>query len=397
MMNQTQPHAAPLTAQRHIAIFGKKGSGKSALFDALIRRGTAFRSAQSDGPSVGLCQLGGRAGSAALIDTAGLSDTAQLDSPEMLHMRNTLHRADIAVYVADVCDFDRAAYARAIQWLDSRHIEHVLAFNKCDLAYAGDIARLKAEFPNAIFLSALTPGSPALLRARLEQMVSALTDSEPPLVGDLVKPMDIVVMSVPDGASGAVRGQAQLNLEFLSRGARVVLVRESELARTIQELPHVDLVLAYARTFSELRETVPEDIRITSYSLLYARQKGDLDAFLEAARCVSDLTANSRVLIAEACAHGTLHQDTGRVKIPRDLRRVAGEELHIDYCTGADFPDDVSGYDLVILCAGCSMTRRAMQSRIAICRDAGVPITNFGAVLAYLGAVLDRCADVLKE
>ncbi|MGN1031174.1 MAG: GTP-binding protein [Butyricicoccaceae bacterium] len=395
MRNQTD--SASTTAHRHIALFGKQGSGKSSLFQALIRRDHIVHTSGGNGPTVGECLLGGIAGSVALIDTAGLSDTAELNSPDMLHMRNILHRADIAVYVADVCDFDRPAYTRATRWLDAHHIDHVLVFNKCDLAYAGDIAHLKAEFPEAIFLSATTSGSPALLRARLSQMVSELIDAEPPLVGNLIQPMDIVVMSLPENAGGAVRNQEQLNREFIAGGARVVLVRESDLARTILELPHVDLVLAYARNFSTLREEVPEEVPITSYSLLYGRQRGDLEAFIEAARGVSDLTADSRVLIAEGCPHGELHQDIGRVKIPRDLRRLTGEGLHIDYCMGADFPDDVSSYDLIIHCAGCSMTRRTMQSRIAICQDAGVPISNFGAVLAFLSGILDRCTQPLKE
>ncbi len=382
--------------RRHIVLFGKLGSGKTSIFNQLIEESVPLDNTEGT-PIVGECKLG-RAGSVVLIDTADLNGTGEMGTEYMRRTHNIVRRADIAIYVTDILDFDREAYMRDRAWLNRNMVPYLLVFNRCDVAYAGDIARLKTEFPEAIFISSTTPGSVSLLRTRLSQMVRELNTQEAPLIPDgLVKKGDYVLLLMSPDGGGPVRGEHDMLMELIRRGARCVAVDEKYLKKTLEEQPHIDLIIAYARSFGMVRDIVPRDIPLTSYSMLYGYQTGELDTFIEGARAIGSLTKESNVLIAEGCMHSGMHRDVGRVKIPRALRKLAGEELNIDYSFGPDLPDDIEKYDLVVHCSGCSMTQRAVQARVAICRDAGVPIANYGTILAALSGMLDRCVDDLKE
>lgn len=393
-MNQECNAAALCENNRHIVLFGKFGSGKTSIFNQLIERPVSMGKT-SDTPVVGVCRLG-RAGSVVLIDTADLNGTTDLGEEYMRRTHNIIRRADIAIYVTDVQDFDREAYVRDRDWLARNMVPYLLVFNRCDAAYAGDIARLKTEFPEAIFISSTTPGSVSLLRARLSQLVRELNRQEAPLIPKgLVKRGDYVLLLVAHSGGGPIRNEHEMTTELIGYGARCVVIDERDLKQTLDELPHIDLVIAYARSFGMVRDIIPQELRLTSYSLLYGHQTGELATFIEGARAIGSLSADSRVLIAEGCMHSSMHRDIGRVKIPRALRKLVGEELQIDYSFGPDLPDHIEQYDLVIHCSGCSMTQRAVQARVAICRDAGVPIANYGTILAALAGILDRCSRVL--
>ncbi len=389
----SQFRSSSLSGLRHIVLFGKKDSGKTSIFQSLIDSPSLTRNDR--GPNVGICDLG-KSGPVIVVDTASLNTAVELDDSEMKTTYNIVRRADVAVYIIDIRAFDRQTYERDLAWMKRNRIAHLLVFNKCDIAYAGDIARFKMEFPHALFLSAHAPDALALLRARLAEMIHRQLRQEPPLIPDnLVKTGDYVILVVPDSDKKAIRDPQAMIIEFLQRGVRCVICCESELAMTLDDLPHVELVVAYARTFDKLREIVPDHVRLTSYAILYGRQKGDIQVFADGARAVSTLTEQSRVLIAEGCHCGTTHRDIGHVQIPRILREMTGENLHIDYCYGLDLPEDISQYDLVIHCGACSLSRRALQAHMGICRDAGVPIANFGTLLAEVAGILDRCLDDL--
>lgn len=384
-----------LTSLRHVALFGKKSSGKTSMFKAMVEN--PFITKQADAPHVGICNLGFN-GKAVLIDTAGLNSTLELEDEQMKFIRNIVRRADVAIYTVDIRAFDRAAYERDLAWMNRNMIPHLLVFNKCDVAYIGDIAQLKMEFPQALFLSVRAPDSISLLRTRINEMLHRLSRQDPPLLSsDLIHKGDFVVLVVPDADEKVIRNPYILTNEFLRHGVRCVTCRESELELTLKELPHIDLIVAYARSFDRIRDIVPTDVPLTSYALLYGRQKGDLNLFAEGARALHSLTEDSRVLIAEGCRFNAAHQDIGHVKIPRELRKAIGENLRIDYSYGLDLPEDITKYDLIVHCAGCSMSRRSMQARIAICREAGIPIANFGTLLAELSGILDRCIDDISK
>ena len=269
----------------------------------------------------------------------------------------------------------------------------LIVFNRCDEAYAGDIAKLKMEFPDAIFISANTSGSISLLRARLSQMVRTSEDIEGSLVPDnLVCEGDYVLLLVPESV---LIHEYLIMMDLINRGARCVIIHEDDLENALKEIPRVDLVIAYARSFGKVRDIVPENVPLTSYSLLYAKQRGVLEDFIAGARKLGDLKENSRILVAVGSRASEVYKEIGRIKIPRSLRRVVGEELQIDYNFGLDLPEDLSSYDLVIHDTGATMSTRSVQARVAICREAGVPSANYGTVLAALAGVLDRCEAVL--
>lgn len=394
-IDNPQARGLNFSGLRHVALFGKKGSGKTSMFRSLVDSPTLKISGK--GPHVGICNLGIN-GRVILIDTASLNSADELETEKMKNIYNTVRRADVAIYTVDIRNFDRKTYERDMAWLNRNLIPHLLVFNKCDISYVGDIAALKLEFPQALFLSAHAPDALALLRARIGSLLRQQREQEPPLIPKhLVQAGEFVVLVVPDNAYQAVRDPQSLMVEFLMRGVRCITCRESELAQTMKDIPHIGLVVAYARSFDKVRDIVPEHIPMTSYAFLFGRQKGDIHVFADGARALSTLTENSRVLIAEGCHDGSTHQDVGHVKIPRSLRKLVGENLRIDYCHGLDLPEDISQYDLVIHCGGCSLSRRTILARIGICREAGVPIANFGTILAEINGVLDRCMEHMDD
>ena len=383
---------------RHIVLFGKFGSGKTSIFELLVGDVTMKMGTSKSSPVMGVCKLG-REGEATIIDTADLNSAVELeqDTESIRRTFNLIRRADIAIYVVDLQEFDREAYQHDHEWLEENNIPYLLAFNHCDEAYLGDIARVKMEFPDAVFISTQTPGSVSLLRAHLSQMIRTIDMQEAPLIPKgFVAPGDYVVMLVSQTTSGQIRDENEIIDALIRCGARCVITEERDMMKALKELPHVDLVISSARSFESIRDFLPEDIRLTSYSLLYGKQSGVLDIFAEGARAINTLTNDSQVLIAEGGTNSHIHEDIGRVKIPRALRRIAGEGLNIDYSFGLDLPDDIDKYDLVIHCSGRSMTQRLVQARVDICREAGVPIANYGTVLAELAGVLERCEKVLK-
>lgn len=385
---------------RHVVLFGKTGSGKSSIFLELVEKDKKIelgytQSGSKYSPVVGLCRLG-QAGDITVIDTAGLDDVDELNSEQTRRTRNVIRRADIAIYVINIQEFDRAAYKRAHDWLERNMIPYLLVFNHCDETYVGDIAKLKVEFPDAIFISTRTPGSISLLRARLSQMVRTIKVREAPMVPrGLVKRGDYVLLLAPHKNKEIMISQHKIVNELVNRGVRCVVVDENDLEATLEEIPRIALVIVYARSFGIARDVIPENIPLTSYSLLYALQGGVLETFFDGATMVGKLDKDSCVLIAEDNEHNGTFHDIGRIKIPRALRKLAGEELHIDYITGPDLPDDIGKYDLVIHDAGLTMTQRAVQARVSICREAGVPIANYGTVLAALCGITARCKQVL--
>ena len=385
---------------RHVVLFGKTGSGKSSIFLELVeeekRLELGYTQAGSKySPVVGLCHLG-QAGDITVIDTAGLDDVDELGNEQARRTRNVIRRADIAIYVIDIQEFDRAAYQRAHDWLERNMIPYLQVFNHCDETYVGDIARLKTEFPDAIFISTRTPGSVSLLRARLSQMIRTIKVREAPIIPrGLVKRGDYVLLLVPHGNREVMLSQHRIVNELVNRGVRCVVIDETDLETTLKEIPRIDLVIVYARSLGAARDIIPADVPLTSYSLLYALQSGVLEDFFEGAAAVGKLNKDSCVLIAEDSSNRGTFQDIGRIKIPRALRKLAGEELHIDYISGVDLPDDISQYDLVVHDAGLSMTPRSVRARVAICREAGVPIANYGTLLATLSGISERCKKVL--
>lgn len=388
----------PLSLRTHITIFGNTNSGKSSLFNKIIGQEMAIVSEQegtTTDPVTKAMELIGF-GPVALTDTAGWGDTTQIGDKRQEKTNKLLDRTDFAVYTADITAFDRTAYEDALAEFDRRKIPHMLVFTKSDLGKPD----LK-EFTDSVCVSVKDDKSIEELRNKLIKKLTKTVKEEKSLLGGLLLPDATVVLVIPID-SEAPKGrlilpQVQLIRDCLDNGMRAVCVRDTELAKTLDELKKIDLVVTDSQIFKKVSEIVPESIKLTSFSMLLANAKGDIKTLSEGAKALDTLPDKARILMAEACTHNTSHEDIGRVKIPGMLRKYTGKELEFEYSVHHDFPDDLSDYDLVIHCGGCMLNAKTMQNRIEYCKKAGVPVTNYGVVLSYASGILTRSMEIFDK
>ena len=388
----------PLSLRTHITIFGNTNSGKSSLFNKIIGQEMAIVSEQegtTTDPVTKAMELIGF-GPVALTDTAGWGDTTQIGDKRQEKTNKLLDRTDFAVYTADITAFDRTAYEDALAEFDRRKIPHMLVFTKSDLGKPD----LK-EFTDSVCVSVKDDKSIEELRYKLIKKLTKTVKEEKSLLGGLLLPGATVVLVIPID-SEAPKGrlilpQVQLIRDCLDNGMRAVCVRDTELAKTLDELKKIDLVVTDSQIFKKVSEIVPESIKLTSFSMLLANAKGDIKTLSEGAKALDTLPDKARILMAEACTHNTSHEDIGRVKIPGMLRKYTGKELEFEYSVHHDFPDDLSDYDLVIHCGGCMLNAKTMQNRIEYCKKAGVPVTNYGVVLSYASGILTRSMEIFDK
>ncbi len=388
----------PLAFRTHVTIFGNTNAGKSSLFNRLLDQDMAIVSASAGtttDPVTKAMELLPY-GPVALTDTAGLGDTSQIGVQRIKKTEKALEKTDFAIYAADCADFDEDGYAEMKERFTKKKIGHLLVFTKSDLGYGS----LKERYPDAVFVSVNDEESIENLKKVLQERLSKLAPEENTMIGGLLPSGSNVVLVVPID-SEAPKGrlilpQVQLLRDCLDHGMKCIVTRDTELEETLREQKKVDLVVTDSQAFKFVSQTVPEEIPLTSFSMLMARMKGDLKKLIEGADAIEGLKDGSKILMAEACTHNSSHEDIGRVKIPRLLRARTGKELTFDYCVHQDFPENIGKYDLVVHCGGCMINSRSMNNRIEFCRENGVPITNYGVVLAYLNGILDRCGKIFK-
>ena len=236
----------------------------------------------------------------------------------------------------------------------------------------------------------------------LYKIINSLQQSEEelPLVGGLLEYGSKVILVVPVD-SEAPKGriilpQVQVIRDCLDHGIKTYVVRDTELEEALNDVNDVDLVITDSQAFKEVESIIPKDMKLTSFSILFARQKGELGEFLEGTKKLDTLKPNDKVLICESCSHNISHEDIGRVKIPNMLRKIAGGELDIDYKVGYDFTDNVEKYDLIIHCGACMVNRKSVLNKVNICKEKNIPITNYGLVIAYFTKILDRSVEIFK-
>ena len=235
------------------------------------------------------------------------------------------------------------------------------------------------------------------------ELISKLQDSENeiPIIGNLVPYGGKVILVVPID-SEAPKGriilpQVQCIRDCLDNGIKTYVVRDTELASALEDIKDVDLVVTDSQAFKKVSEIVPQNIKLTGFSILFANHKGDLKSFVDGARKIDSLNKDSKILISESCTHNMSHEDIGRIKIPKLLNKYVGAELNYDFRVGHDFPENIKDYDLIIHCGGCMINRKTILNRIDFCRDEEVAITNYGIVLAFLTGILDRSLEIFKN
>ena len=374
----------------HIALFGRRNAGKSSIVNALTGQELAIVSdvkGTTTDPVFKAMELL-PLGPVVMIDTPGLDDEGELGEKRVKKAKEVLRKTDIALVIADaetgITEFEQGI----LDLIRERKLPYLIVYNKTDLA-----GRVRAEDnDHACFVSAVTKEGIFGLKEAIGKL---LPEEEQPrqIVGDLISPGDFVVLVVPID-SAAPKGrlilpQQQTIRDILEHNACSVTVKESELEQTLKDLGKKPaLVITDSQAFEQVAAIVPEDIPLTSFSILFARYKGDLLEEVKGARAAGHLKDGSRVLIAEGCTHHRQCDDIGTVKIPR-------KQLVFETSSGSTFPEDLSGYDLIVHCGGCMLNPKEMKHRIASSVKAEVPIVNYGVLIAAMKGILNRSLQPL--
>ena len=390
--------ATPKGMRITIGLFGRRNAGKSSVVNALARQPVSIVSevpGTTTDPverAMELLPLG----PVLFVDTAGIDDDAEVVGQLRAETtRKAMKGCDLALLV-----YEQGTWGEVerdlLADLEREAIPAVVVANKIDLAGDGAASDGSAsDFDQAVRVSATErTGMSELLQAIIDAAPESLLE-DPPLARDLVNPGDTVVLVVPidkEAPKGRlILPQVQTARDLLDGGALPYLVRDTELAAALASLKEPPaLVITDSQVFHQVAEIVPEDVPLTGFSVIMARANGDIHVQAAALQVLAQLGEDARILIAEACTHHPISEDIGTVKIPRLLRKNLGEGIAIDHVQGKDFPNDLSSYDLVIHCGACMFSRRAMLSRIQACERAGVPIANYGMVLAHFAGIAQR-------
>ena len=391
----------PNANRKHIGIYGNTNSGKSSLMNTILDQEISLVSSV-EGTTTDPVQKAMELipyGPVLLIDTAGLEDKTELGALRIKKSYEFLKRLDFALYVIDPNSPDLDTYKTWKKQAMRYNVEHIVVINKIDTVSKEKIDSLVKNFKNYVLVSAKEKSGINELK---EKMISHLQEGEEdkPIVGDLLEYGSKVILVVPVD-SEAPKGriilpQVQVIRDCLDHGIKTYVVRDTELKEALDEVKDVDLVITDSQAFKEVDDIIPKEMKLTSFSILFARQKGDLDIFLDGTSKLDTLKPDDKVLICESCSHNISHEDIGRVKIPNMLRKIAGGNLDIDYKVGYDFTDNVEQYDLIIHCGACMVNRKSVLNKINICKEKNVPITNYGMVIAYFTKILNRSVEIFK-
>ena len=388
-------NSTPHSERTNIAIFGRCNSGMSSLVNALTGQDVAIVSDKvgtTTDPVVKAMEITG-VGACVIIDTAGIDDDSALGRERVARSRKMLERTDIAVLL-----FTEDEPTVEIEWLKDirrQNVAVVAVLSQCDRIAEPEVVAANIEKRcglKPICISSLTGEGLEELRAALLRLTS---QQEQLLTEGFCEAGDTVLLVMPQDEQAPkgrlIKPQVQTIRELLDRGCNALCCTAEGMESALKALAEAPrLIITDSQVFDRVYQLKPEASALTSFSVLFARYKGDIDLFVEGAEKLLSLSPTAHILIAEACTHTPQHEDIGRVKLPRLLRRKLGEELKIDIVGGADFPADLTPYDLVIHCGACMFNRRHVMSRVGRAIEQSVAITNYGIAIAALTGILDR-------
>ena len=389
--------STPSANRVHIGLYGKRNSGKSSLINAITNQETAlvsdFAGTTTD-PVYKAMEIHG-IGPCMLIDTAGFDDEGELGRLRVEKTRQALEKTDIAVLV-----FDGRPVTEEKEWLSllkQKKTPILAVVNKLDLlenpqAYADTLKRDYGLSP--VLVSTKTREGIDKVREELIRLLPEDYEQES-ITGHLVSQGDCVLLVMPQDIQAPkgrlILPQVQTIRDLLDHRCLVMSCTTDKLDEALSALKQPPKwIITDSQVFKTVYDKKPKESRLTSFSVLFANYKGDLSEFVQGAAAIESLTEHSKVLIAEACTHATLSEDIGREKLPRMLRNKVGQGLAVDVVGGPAFPEDLSGYDLIIHCGACMFNRRHVMSRINRAKSQGVPITNYGVAIAKLSGILDK-------
>jgi len=384
----------PTSNRLHIALFGRRNSGKSSLINALTGQDTALVSdipGTTTDPVSKAMELHG-IGPCVIIDTPGFDDEGTLGEMRIERTLKAIERTDIALLL---CEESNLQEEKAwMQQLKTKNIPIILILNKVDIRK--DISSLIEQELGQKPLLVSAKEKQGIEDIRLAILEKLPQDFEQPsITGDLVSENDLVLLVMPQDIQAPkgrlILPQIQTMRELLDKKCLIMSCTTDKLPQTLKAIAYPPkLIITDSQVFKTVYEQKPAESLLTSFSVLMAGYKGDIRQFIEGASAIDRLTENSRILIAEACAHAPMSEDIGRIKIPRLLRKKIGEGLQIDIVSGSDFPKDLSGYDLIIHCGGCMFNRRHVMNRLESASAQLVPMTNYGITIAHLMGILDK-------
>ena len=386
----------PKANRVHIGFFGCRNAGKSSVVNAVTgqelcivsdTKGTTTDPVQK---AMELLPLG----PVVIIDTPGYDDEGELGLLRVRRTKQVLNKTDVAVLVVDASVGLRSFDEELLAMFAAKQIPHCLVYNKCDLS-------VPPADSGALHVSAATGAGIHELKETIARL-SVKEGEEPKLVGDLIAPGDFVVLVTPIDESAPkgrlILPQQQVIRDILDHHAMSVVVQDTELADTIERLGvKPRMVITDSQVFAKAAAATPADIPLTSFSILLARYKGLLETAVRGAAAIQSLRDGDKILISEGCTHHRQCEDIGTVKLPRLLKKVTGKEITFDTSSGSDFPEDLSGYKLVIHCGGCMLPGREVLYRMKCAADQGVPMTNYGIALAHLQGILARSIAIFPD
>ena len=382
----------------HIAIFGRRNTGKSSLVNCLAGQAVSIVSDVAGTTTDTVwknIELPG-VGAAVIADTAGFDDAGELGSMRVDAARKVLVQADAAIILLGEYDGDVTLEKEWLVNIKEQQLPVITLVGKCDIEGSAERIALwqKALGCDVIPFSAINGDGCVALLERIAQQYKQDDDLDD-ITHSLAKPGDVVVLVMPQDASAPkgriIQPQVQTLRNLLDKHCIPLCCAPEELPRLLQSLvAPPQLIITDSQVFAAVEKLTPPETKLTSFSVLMARHKGDIDAFRSGAKALLALQPTARVLIAEACSHIPQNEDIGRVKLPRLLRSKLGDGLQIDVVGGNDFPDDLAGYDIVIHCGACMFNRRTVLSRVRQAKAQGIPITNYGIAIAALTGILER-------
>ncbi|NMA68297.1 MAG: [FeFe] hydrogenase H-cluster maturation GTPase HydF [Desulfitobacterium sp.] len=394
----------------HIGFFGKRNSGKSSIVNAITGQDIAVVSdvkGTTTDPVYKAMELL-PLGPVMVIDTPGIDDEGPLGELRIRKTCQVLNKTDLAVLVIDAATGKTKEDEELIKLFDEKELKYIIAYNKVDLVGADSLSgadSLNGEESlteeNNIYVSATTGYNIKELKEKIAAL-ACLKKSQGKIVGELINPGDFVVLVTPIDESAPkgrlILPQQQTIRDILDTNATAIVVQDSQLGETLANLGQKPkLVITDSKVFGKVAKETPEDIYLTSFSILFARYKGNLETAVKGAKALESLQDGDTILISEGCTHHRQCEDIGTVKLPSWIKNYTKKDLNFEFTAGRDFPDDLSGYKLIVHCGGCTLNEREMKYRQKCAEEQQIPITNYGILISYMNGILKRSIAIFPQ
>ncbi|MEE1315195.1 MAG: [FeFe] hydrogenase H-cluster maturation GTPase HydF [Faecalimonas sp.] len=389
-------NSTPMAERLHIGIFGRRNAGKSSLINAITGQNLAIvsdvKGTTTDPVSKSMELL--PIGPVVLIDTPGIDDEGELGELRTKRAYDILNKTDIALLVVADDEGLTVVDAQLLKQIRSKRIPYLIVYNKADEEEGRELRQWE------ISVSALSGYHIQELKERIAELANQ-KELQRHIVADLLDPLDVVVLVTPIDASAPkgrlILPQQQTIRDILDAGAIAIVVKDTELEETLHKLgTKPKLVITDSQVFEEVAKIVPPELSLTSFSILMARYKGDLDSVVKSVKVLDKLQEGDCILISEGCTHHRQCEDIGTKKLPEWISTYAKKQLQFEFTSGTEFPTDLSKYQLIVHCGGCMLNAREMESRQARAREQGIPMTNYGTVIAQMKGILERSLEVFQ-